>query len=63
VCRLLRLEWEPGAVVPSAPGLDQLQHLRADPTSTTLAVEGFKDEARGGGDISALSRKACFTVE
>jgi hypothetical protein len=63
VCRLLRLEWEPGAVVPSAPGLDQLQHLGADPTSTTLAIEGFEDQARGSGDIATFSRTACFAIQ
>lgn len=40
-----------------------MQYLGADSTSTTLAVEGFKDEARGGGDIPALSRTACFAFK
>jgi hypothetical protein len=49
--------------VPSAPGLDQLQHLGADPTSTTLAIEGFEDQARGSGDIATFSRTACFAIQ
>lgn len=42
----------------SGPGLDQLQHLRAETTGATLKIECFEDEAGGSRKVSLLGSLA-----